>query len=228
MKRFKKKIRKSYLKALSSFTLIELIIFIVLFSLLIFMVLRGIKVQLQRARDTRRKADVGAMRKVLDEYFDDAGCYPSCPVACDVDLSFGSVTYLSSIPCDPTSGSSYRYVTDDSSCPSQFQLYAKLENAGDSLIDSVGCRGGCGPDCEYNYGVSSPNIGLNSCDVVYVCAPGGGSSGSCQVYQSPQMSECPKVYPNDPTCNNECSDPQNRCKNASGKSVPIWKMETSC
>lgn len=58
---------------------------------------------------------------------------------------------------------------------------------------------------------------------LYVCAPGGGQSGSCEVYADPERSECPKVYTNNPTCNNECSDPHNRCKNSSGKFHSFWE-----
>jgi len=52
---------------------------------------------------------------------------------------------------------------------------------------------------------------------IYVCAPGGGQTGSCLPFEFPEMSDCPKEYPNDPTCNNECADRSKHCKNSKGK-----------
>lgn len=54
----------------------------------------------------------------------------------------------------------------------------------------------------------------------YVCAPGGGQEGSCEVYFNPIRSGCPITFRNDPTCGNLCFDEQYRCKNASGKNFP--------
>lgn len=51
----------------------------------------------------------------------------------------------------------------------------------------------------------------------YVCAPGGGQPGICEVFDNPDRSLCPFVYPNDPTCQNQCDSKENRCVNASGK-----------
>lgn len=54
----------------------------------------------------------------------------------------------------------------------------------------------------------------------YVCAPGGGDEGSCEVFDDPDRSLCPFVYLNDPTCQNQCYDKENKCKNSSGKYKP--------
>lgn len=143
---------------------------------------------------------------------------------CGQDLILDGVEIIKDIPCDPSLGISYRYVVDESECKNQFEIYTNLEVLSDHSIETVGCLFGCGPDCVYNYGVSSTNIGLDKCidpsAEQYVCAPGGGSLGSCEVYADPAMSLCPKVYLNDPTCQGECSNPSNRCKNASGKLIP--------
>jgi general secretion pathway protein G len=55
----------------------------------------------------------------------------------------------------------------------------------------------------------------------YVCAPGGGQSGSCEVFDDPDRSLCPVIYPNDPTCQNQCWRGDKQCKNASGKYKPL-------
>lgn len=54
----------------------------------------------------------------------------------------------------------------------------------------------------------------------YVCAPGGGQPGVCEIFDDPDRSLCPFVYPNDPTCQYQCDDKDNRCKNSSGKYKP--------
>ncbi|MFH0749939.1 MAG: hypothetical protein V1917_03460 [Candidatus Gottesmanbacteria bacterium] len=54
----------------------------------------------------------------------------------------------------------------------------------------------------------------------YVCAPGGGQLGFCEVFDDPDRSLCPFVYLDDPTCQNKCDDKNNRCKNSSGKYIP--------
>lgn len=54
----------------------------------------------------------------------------------------------------------------------------------------------------------------------YVCAPGGGQPGVCEVFDDPDRSLCPFIYPNDPTCQGACDITDNRCKNSSGKYKP--------
>jgi type II secretory pathway pseudopilin PulG len=54
----------------------------------------------------------------------------------------------------------------------------------------------------------------------YVCAPGGGQPGYCEVFDDPDRSLCPFVYPDDQTCQNQCDNKDNRCKNSSGKYKP--------
>ncbi len=54
----------------------------------------------------------------------------------------------------------------------------------------------------------------------YVCAPGGGQIGYCEVFDDPDRSLCPFVFPNDATCQDKCDEKNNRCKNSSGKYKP--------
>lgn len=84
-----------------------------------------------------------------------------------------------------------------------------MEITADSIIDRVGCRTGCGPDCQYNYGVASSNIKINQgCVTYYAC----GSSGECGAFDDPWCSRCPKVFENDPTCGGgcDCEGPKRR------------------
>lgn len=68
--------------------------------------------------------------------------------------------------------------------------------------------------------ITTPTITLTP--ILYVCSPGSGpqSEGRCEAYDNPYLSQCPKVYPNDPACAYECGIKEYRCKNASGKNKP--------
>lgn len=211
-------------------TLIELLITISLLAVLL-LLFTGLVVgsQLQKGRDAKRKIDFQALNNSLDQYYDSSGCFPEVLTNCRGSLLIGSEVYIQTIPCDPKTQENYTYVSDNTSCSEWFKLYTNLENTKDPRIEEVGCTYGCGPDCAFNYGIASPNTSLDKCTpsvtpsptpIQFVCAPGGGQSGSCEAYENPGLSECPKIYPDDPTCNNECTEHENKCKNASGKYTP--------
>lgn len=211
------------------FTLVEILVVIVLVSLLAIFSLINIPTQIAKARDAERKGDIDTIGKFVEEYFVDKGCYPVSIPTCGSAFSLGDKTYISTLPCDPKTKLSYVYVSEISSCPSWFQLYGNLEYTEDSIIDKLGCRNGCGPKCQFNYGTASTNVKLNPLcyDVIptqtpkptpatklqYVCSP----SGSCEVFQFPELSGCPDIYLNDSTCQNQCSTPKNRCHDSRGK-----------
>ncbi|MDH7476568.1 MAG: hypothetical protein QHH09_03855 [Microgenomates group bacterium] len=220
-----------------SFTLIEIIIVIFLLSLLTLLSLIGVGQQLKKARDSKRKYDLNLLAKSLEEYFDYHNCYIANLPPCNSEFNIKSEKILSAIPCDPKNNSNYIYVSDGQSCSSYFKIYTNLEIASDPIVDFIGCRGGCGPNCSYNYGVSSPNVSLDYCQptpipptvptlpatptpIQYVCSPGGGQQGVCEPFAIPTLSECPYIFPGDSTCQSKCSIPSYRCKNSKGKYVP--------
>ncbi len=119
--------------------------------------------QFQKARDARRKADLNRISKAIEELYQDEGCYPVAIPSCGNSLKNGEVNLLNNIPCDPKTKKSYVYVNQGGNCSNWFQLYATLEYTADTIIDRVDCRrNGCGPDCQYNYGVASTNKNLNN------------------------------------------------------------------
>ncbi len=204
---------------LSAFTLVELLIVIVIISFLVLQAWLNVPGILAKARDAERKSDLDSLSKYLEDYNDSSGGFPSDLPNCGESLTSGSATYISDTPCDPQEKTDYVYMSDSTG----FRLYTNLENRQDSSIWKVKCYFGCGPDCRYNYGVSSTNINLENClpdTPLYACSPGGGHSGTCEAYDDPYLSQCPQVYADDPTCDNQCRDPQRRCRNASGKHVP--------
>ena len=212
-------------------TLVEILLVILLFSALAIFSFISIPAQVAKARDAIRKGHIDRIDKAIEEYYADTGCYPISLALCGNSLVLEDKTYISTLPCDPETKNSYVYVSEISSCPSWFQLYGILEYTEDKIIDKLGCRQGCGPECQFNYGSSSSNQKLNPfCDenggstpipssspppeiLQYACSPGGG----CDAYANPELSGCPDIYLNDPTCQDQCSFPKNRCHDARGK-----------
>lgn len=202
---------------LKGISLIELLATISLISILIVTSYLVAPKLIAKANDARRKNDLQKIKTYLEGYYNDVGSYPRTLPDCGQSLVYKDKIILSSFPCDPTTKNSYYYQIKGGEIQS-YRLYTLLQNSNDESIIKVGCTGGCGNDCNYNYGISSTNVGLIRCS--YVCAPGGGKIGSCEMYNDPTASLCPKEYGKDSTCKNECKNAVNRCKNASGKNIP--------
>lgn len=217
-------------KRFKSFTLIEILIILTITSVISVFSAVNAPTQLQKARDAVRKLQIDRIKKAVQEYYQDNDCYPQIIPVCTNSISSGTMTYLDKIACDPKTKLSYTYVPEISECPQWYQLYGNLEHEKDKIIDKIGCRNGCGPDCQFNYGVSSTNQTLDPfCGISvstdepeipeedmpeqYVCAP----SGSCEVFADPEISGCPDIYLNDPTCQDACNQRKNRCHDARGK-----------
>lgn len=196
---------------------------------------------MRKLNDTKRKVDVENIRKAVEEYSFDTSCYPQTLPACGKSLIFENKVYLKKVPCDPK-GDPYGFETSNLNCNTWFKVLARIEVANDKSIERVGCGSGCGRNCDYNYGLSSPNVApYDGCipeptpvppsstsaptptitptpsptPRIYACAP--PASVRCIEYIDPELSQCPKVYPNDPTCNNECGIKANRCHDERGK-----------
>ncbi|KKP86614.1 MAG: hypothetical protein UR89_C0018G0009 [Candidatus Roizmanbacteria bacterium GW2011_GWA2_35_8] len=241
-------------KRVRGLSLIELLVVVAIIGLLLLIITPSISAQLQKGRDGKRKLDINLIQKGLEQYYDSTNCYPERLPECGHKLNIGSVSVLPGIPCDPKNKSFYPYITTGENCSPYFKLYAKLERSDDPNIKMSGCEFGCGPNCAYNYGLSSPNVALDYCEppvtplpaetltntpiplpstpttiyisatpsptpIQYVCAPAAGPNpeGKCEPYAIPTLSECPRIYPNDPTCQYDCYLKDNRCKNAKGK-----------
>lgn len=117
-------------------TLVELIIVIAIIGILSSGVLIAINipVQLQKARDSDRKSDLATIQSAFELYRTDQGSYPTSAqynaVSCNGVFSSGGVTYIQSMPCDPTTSAKYTYAPSGSS-PQTYRLSATLENSRD-------------------------------------------------------------------------------------------------
>ena len=209
---------RSYQK--SGFSLIELLIWVATFAITSGMIVWLLPSALRHARDAKRKHDLVVISRGLEAYYNITGHYPQTLPDCYQPLMANDEITLARFPCNYTAAEPYRYVVDEGEMAAWYKLYTNLEVTTDPIINKLHCLSGCGPECAYNYGRASTNTTIDNCAKTYVCAPGGGATGFCEVYEDPDRSECPEIYYDIPDCNNECSDPRNRCKNASGKTIP--------
>lgn len=198
-------------------TLTELIIGLAIVGLLAVLMVLGLKpkVQLDKAKDSKRKTDLKRIQTALEDYYNDHNCYPTSLVCND---PFNP--YLEKIPCDPDGGSYSYEVSGD--CPQYYRIYAKLKYASDPDIKKVGCESGCGATGQYNYGLSSSNVsletGMASSPTSTPAPPPptspplgqyyGCFSGICQPLPGPI---CSPNYQSK-NCYGACSNPANECK----------------
>ena len=124
------------------FTLVELLVVIAIIGVLATLVLLQLGTARARARDTKRITDVNQIRTSVEQYYEDNG--GKYPVALDV-ASIGK--YLTKIPVDPLTGAAYGYAWNPNSNPTQYQVWATLEQTaaalnGDGDINSTSWGGG--------------------------------------------------------------------------------------
>lgn len=167
-----------HLSSKHGFTLLELLIVIVLLILIAIILLITLNPsgQINKGQDNKRKTELSQLNKVVEDWYNDKQCYPkpseicydnpvdnTCHICGDDSSSPDFNPYLARLPCDPRQpNKKYLYQTDNNTCPSWYRIYATLSNTSDPAIEAVGCSSGCGisPDYSYNYGVTSPNVGL--------------------------------------------------------------------
>lgn len=172
----------SRLTPISAFSLMEVLIVVSVVVTLAVTVIALIdpQKQLNKSFDSRRKTDLTTLSKKLEDWYNDKNCYPtpaqicydgpvagaSNTVTCNICGTHANspndlLNHIDRLPCDPEfPRHNYLYQTQNISCPTWFRLYSDLRIDTDPVIASLGCYSGCGPSYQYNYGVSSPNIGL--------------------------------------------------------------------
>ena len=145
----------------------------------------GVMVQISKARDARRKADLDALRIALEDWSDDHGRFPT-----ELELpgcGQGFDRYLKEFPCDPVTGNKYIYVTGGN----WFKVYTKLAWGRDPVIADVGCGSGCGPGKSYNYGVASGDVRVGDELVEEGIVPTCGGPGNWFCYPNIWAECCP-------------------------------------
>jgi type II secretion system protein G len=122
------------------FTLIELLVVIAIIGILAAMVLVGLSGIRGRTRDARRKSDLSQLKRALEVYRADQAD-ESVPADTNGtvagDLAVLTPTYIRTLPEDPLGAArGYRYDTDGTP-PTNFALWADLENDNDPERDTV-------------------------------------------------------------------------------------------
>lgn len=142
-------------------SLIEVMVVVALIVILAMLFYWYVPTYLQRAHDSRRKADLHEYRTVMEEYFTDKHRYPPSG-SLDNCGSLALEPYLDRIHCDPQTRTPYAYFVSEDGL--RYWLYTYLTDPNDPIIGERGCALGCGPDGDgdghgdYNYGVSSQQV----------------------------------------------------------------------
>lgn len=153
-------------KNIFGFTLVELLVVISIIGILTMIGAVAYSGAQRKARDTQRKTELDALSKALIMYYNDHGVFP----ALDSGSFFSStvltggddkrdIVYLAKMPEDPKNTGDFIYVYKyDKTTNKQFNIFANLENKGDSQCDGNWSVVGVG--VTFCYGVSSPNLTL--------------------------------------------------------------------
>lgn len=136
------------------FTLIELLIVISIIAVLTTAALIFYQEFNKRARDSKRQSDLKIIQSALEDYHADQLYYPA---SLGTSLTFGTKTYLNTVPADPKPSPypNYSYNATPSGCSGAactgYCLSAKLEgpDPADECIPASGTA-------NYNYGVTRP------------------------------------------------------------------------
>jgi len=139
------------LKTHQGFTFIEMLVVVTIMAVLTAVGASSFKVANQKARDGRRLGDLQQIRAALELYRTDQNVYPTTAQfpAVGGNLTFGTTTYMSDRPGDPSSGYFYSYT---SATGATYTLCAALE-----LVTTLQSNcGNCGTDKTCSYKVTNP------------------------------------------------------------------------
>lgn len=136
--------RKNLAVVSRGFTLIELLVVISIIGILVTVIATSFITAQKRSRDARRRADIDAIGKSLEQCYILSNLYPTAGL-----VSFGSAlicggqTTMNQIPLDPKSSGSYVYAYAAEADQSSYCLCALLEQTGSGNSDN---------NCNFNLG----------------------------------------------------------------------------
>ncbi len=207
------------------FTLVELLTVVTILVVLGVGLLTMINpmTQLLKGYDAVRKADLQALKKAFEEYYEDNGCYPSQVLTALPPDRNGNIhytytcgsnvlsPYLNSMPCDPNTDTPYDifFYPSGAECADTYMIYSTLANALDPDGQDL-------PLCTRTYSVYSPGLSrgvlLAGCSGQVICPRLYGCvSGSCTLIAEDSYPLCFPSYCDDPNCNGVCSNPSYEC-----------------
>ncbi len=215
-----KKIRLLGLSLMEILIIVTLIITIAVAVLILF----NPKRQIEKGWDSKRKTELGQLRKILEDWYNDKNCYPrpnqicydsvvnnTCHICGRVLTPTDFSPYLKTLPCDPQHPTKkYLYQVDNVTCPTWYRIYTTLSNPADPAINEVGCRQYCGignyTGFIYNYGISSPNTSLEKGPGRYACY---GYGHGCTNIMYLNLNCFPTF--SDPNCGQQCGSIKSTC-----------------
>jgi prepilin-type N-terminal cleavage/methylation domain-containing protein len=109
------------MKKQKGFTLIELLVVIAIIGLLSTLAVVALNNARMKSRDAKRISDIKQIQTALELYYNDVGSYPA-GVTGGSPIASGGVTYMSSVPTNPTpvndgicaAASAYTYIQTSS------------------------------------------------------------------------------------------------------------------
>lgn len=146
--KMKRVFKKNYgftttMKTSCGFTLIEILVVITILAILMVLAFASYETAQRQARDTKRKSDLVAISRALEQYRVDNGKYLTQTAWSDASswttfATYLSPSYMAQVPKDPKNGGSgraenwyvYGYVALNSGA--RYRLCANLENNSDS------------------------------------------------------------------------------------------------
>lgn len=148
-------------KTKKGFTLIELLVVIAIIGLLATLATVALNSARQKSRDARRVSDIKQIQTALELYYNDNGAYPteaaavtlggtSAAVICDTSTTDGiqadttncSTIYMTKVPSDPGTESSYAY-TYEISTGTTYEITFGLAGATGGLTCTSGYDATC-------------------------------------------------------------------------------------
>lgn len=124
------------MKHRAGFTLFELLVVISIIGILIGFISVAFSGAQERARDARRKQDMDAVQKALEQYYSLAdSSYPSSCYSSGNTISYDSTTIMESFPSDPKSTMSYQ----SSGCDSDGYCYCAEMESADGNYGAADC-----------------------------------------------------------------------------------------
>ena len=141
-------------KNIAGFSLVEILVVISIIAILsALFISQTTGIAQQKARDSKRRADLETIRAALEIYRSDCGSYPASLGTSLVGTGTCSGnTYLNSVPVDP-GRNAYRYTPNGTSA---YAVCARLEVGASSLCSSSPCTGNCGTGGACTYSLCNP------------------------------------------------------------------------
>jgi general secretion pathway protein G len=132
-------------KESNGFSLIELIVVMTIIAVITVIGTVGFSGSGQKARDSRRIADLEKLRMALEIARQVGGTYPTT-------LTALSPAYIQNLPKDPKGGDTYPYTRG--ATPYSYNLYGCMENLGSTNVGGIATT--CPGSINYNYLITNP------------------------------------------------------------------------